>query len=573
MAARFDWKLIRPVGDSLNRIPAILLAIALSSSMEARAADPFSVSAKLNTTKDGQTLVSVSFSIPAGHHVYADTIKVECTDGRQLTPYDIPKPELKKDQSSDSDTNVYEHDVTFVYAVHGDATPPIAVEAHYQGCSGTLCLRPAIKKFSVGGGAAVEIVKPDRNMSSIATNEHASNWQKIATNFTFTGSASGYLGPQDFIKFIDQAKKGGPPSHDRLRSVFEHKGLLVAGLLIVIFGLALNLTPCILPMIPINIAIIGAGTRAGSRRHGFALGSAYGAGIAAFYGAMGLAVVLAGSRFGTLNASPLFNIGMAIVFFFMSLAMFGVFNIDFSRFQTAGSTNRQGGFMFAFVAGGVAALLAGACVAPALISVLLLSADLYSRGSSVALLLPFLLGFGMALPWPFVGAGLSFLPRPGKWMERVKYGFGVIILALALWYGQEGYSLLKARSDSSRAEVAAAQTEGEAAGWLTSLDAALLLAEQQHKPVFVDLWASWCKNCLAMDGITFKDPEVKKRLVEFVKVKCRAEDLNDPATKEILDHFHVVGLPTYLVLLPGITAYGQAGERDVESSEPMENPK
>ena len=63
---------------------------------------------------------------------------------------------------------------------------------------------------------------------------------------------------------------------------------------------------------------------------------------------------------------------------------------------------------------------------------ILLSADLYSKGTVAGLLLPFLLGVGMALPWPFAGAGLSFLPKPGKWMEKVKYGFGVLILVFAI---------------------------------------------------------------------------------------------------------------------------------------------
>ena len=55
------------------------------------------------------------------------------------------------------------------------------------------------------------------------------------------------------------------------------------------------------------------------------------------------------------------------------------------------------------------------------ISVLLLSANLYQAGNPMALLLPFVLGIGMALPWPFAGAGMSFLPKPGAWMTKIKY--------------------------------------------------------------------------------------------------------------------------------------------------------
>src|SRR5436305_13394097 len=79
--------------------------------------------------------------------------------------------------------------------------------------------------------------------------------------------------------------------------MFEGRGPLMILLLVLIGGLALNLTPCVLPMIPINLAIIGAGAQAGSRTRGFMLGSAYGTAMALVYGAIGLVVILtAGTR-------------------------------------------------------------------------------------------------------------------------------------------------------------------------------------------------------------------------------------------------------------------------------------
>ena len=69
--------------------------------------------------------------------------------------------------------------------------------------------------------------------------------------------------------------------------------------------------------------------------------------------------------------------------------------------------------MLAFTMGGVAALLAGACVAPVVIQVVLFSSNLYATGTSVALALPFVLGLGMAVPWPFAGAGLGVAAEAG----------------------------------------------------------------------------------------------------------------------------------------------------------------
>ena len=168
-------------------------------------------------------------------------------------------------------------------------------------------------------------------------------------------------------------------------------------------------------MIPINLAIIGAGAAAASRLRGFWLGAAYGSAMALVYGVLGLIVILTAGTFGTLNASPWFNLGIAVLFVVLALAMFDVFEIDFSRF--ASDVNPKAGrgtSVLAFTMGGVAALLAGACVAPVVIQVVLFSSNLYAAGTTVALGLPFVLGLGMGLPWPFAGAGIAVAAPAGR---------------------------------------------------------------------------------------------------------------------------------------------------------------
>src|SRR6185369_13598453 len=165
-----------------------------------------------------------------------------------------------------------------------------------------------------------------------------------------------------------------------------------------------------------------------------------------------------------------FNLGIAAIFVALALAMFDVFEIDFSRFSGAIGTDpsKRGSVALAFVMGAVAALLAGACVAPVVIQVVLFSSNLYAKGTTVALALPFLLGVGMAMPWPVAGAGLAALPKPGAWMVRVKQVFGVLILATAAYYGYEAYGLLANRWVDS-AEVAGSVREKLKAGWHDSL--------------------------------------------------------------------------------------------------------
>src|SRR5205085_1557336 len=262
------------------------------------------------------------------------------------------------------------------------------------------------------------------------------------SSFTVLGTTGGYLGANDFLEFIHDAEQGVKP-----RGLFEGLGPLAILFIVFLGGLALNLTPCVLPMIPINLAIIGAGTQAGSRSRGFLLGGVYGAAMALVYGVLGVIVVLTAGTFGTINSSPWFNFGIAIVFAVLALAMFDIITIDFSGL--AGNSRLgekgRGTFLLAFTMGAVAALLAGACVAPVVIQVVLFSSDLYAKGSAIALGLPFVLGLGMAVPWPIAGAGLASLPKPGMWMVRVKQVFGVLILVMAAYYGYQGYGILSNR--------------------------------------------------------------------------------------------------------------------------------
>ncbi len=365
-------------------------------------------------------------------------------------------------------------------------------------------------------------------------------------DFEILGTTGGYLDSEDFLSFVSAAEAG-----EAGLGWFEGRGPLTILVLILIGGLALNLTPCVLPMIPINIAIIGAGARAGSRIRGLLLGSTYGAAMAVAYGALGLIVILTAGTFGTINASPWFNIGIALLFVVLALAMFDVITIDFSGLQSKLNigNNPDGSFLTAFGMGTVAALLAGACVAPVVIQVILFSSDLYATGMNVALLLPFCLGVGMALPWPIAGAGLSFLPKPGIWTIHVKHAFGVFILATAAYYGYVAYGIFENRLVDA-GQVASSVEEKLEEGWYGSMQAGLEAAHAENKFVLVDMWATWCKNCLTMDQTTLKDPNVTAELDAYVKIKFQAEDPSSSPTKEIMDRFNSIGLPTYVILRP-----------------------
>ena len=372
----------------------------------------------------------------------------------------------------------------------------------------------------------------------------AGNWADLAEDFTVAGRLDGYANTDDFVAFIDRAESG---NSDRGGLAGKRWWLVV--LLVLGGGFMLNLTPCVLPLIPINIAIIGAGARAGSKVRGFALGGAYGLGIALVYGALGLVVVLGlASTFGAINSTAWFNGAIAVVFLVLGLAMFDIVHIDFSKYQTkVGVRKNEGGsFIVAFVMGSIAALLAGACVAPVVIYTIVYAQDAFAKGVTVALFLPFLLGVGMALPWPFAGAGLSFLPKPGMWMTRVKQAFGVFIVLFALYYAHLAYGIWSDRqADPEAVRESLATVEEE--GWTTSLGEGLAQAQAEGKPVLIDFWATWCKNCLVMNKTTLKDAAVLDRLEGYVKIKVQAEDLDASGEAR---HYEVIGLPAYVVLTP-----------------------
>ena len=173
--------------------------------------------------------------------------------------------------------------------------------------------------------------------------------------------------------------------------------------------------------------------------------------------------------------------------------------------------------------GSIAALLAGACVAPVVIQVVVFASNLHASGTSIALALPFVLGLGMGLPWPIAGAGLASLPKPGAWMVRVKQAMGVLILATAVLLRL--HRLRHLREPVGRSGDRGGERRREAEGRLA------LVAEptgsspraSRTLPVIIDFWATWCKNCVVMDETTLKDPAVKAALEGYTRIKFQSE--------------------------------------------------
>jgi len=522
----------------------------------------------------------VNSNTPRDKYLIPVTLVVNPPAGVTVGSLVFPTPTDLMQQGETAPLSVFEREFAIGVPLQIAASVPpgelrVPGQLRYQACDETRCYLPvrmpvewvlrvvpartplaavnagAIKKIAFNDAAAPAAAAPASpppaatplpGPEPIATT--ITNPLVLLDDFTIAGSEGGYLNTAAFLKFLENAESGAAP-----KGLFEGRGPIAILLIVFLGGLALNLTPCVLPMIPINLAIIGAGAQAGSRARGLLLGSAYGAAMAVVYGVLGLVVILSAGTFGTINASPWFNVAIAVLFVFLALAMFDIFEIDFSRFMGRVDDTKRGTMALAFTMGAVAALLAGACVAPVVIQVVLFSSNLYATGTTAALALPFVLGLGMAVPWPLAGAGIAALPKPGAWMVRVKQAFGVVILATAAYYGYTAYTLFANRAVDP-AQVASSVQAQLKDGWHASLAEGLAVARRENKPVLLDMWATWCKNCLTMDKTTLADPEVKRALSGYVKIKFQAEDPEASPAREVMQRFNAIGLPTYIVLKP-----------------------
>ncbi len=523
----------------------MLITLVISSAFAVFARSPFALRVESVAVTPSHADVRVALSVPDKHVIYADTFKVTAGAGAAAEGLQLPQAQQKPDPADASKrVGVYAHPFESLWRI-SPRKDGVRLTVAYQGCDDKVCFMPEshVFRFDETAGRFVELSAGEVGQADAAAVSDGS-WSRGSTAVT----GGGYMGVNEFLAFLDRADGKAAPEADAagfagfLRdpvTFFHVHGLMLTLLLVLVGGVLLNLTPCVLPMIPINLAIIGAG--AGTRGRGFLLGTAYGAGMVLVYGGLGWIILRSGLFFGALQASPWFSLTVALIFAALALALFDVFVIDFARFLTPNGENRRQGVLAAFSAGALSALLAGACVAPVVLAVLLLAGTLYAGGDTGAQFLPFVLGLGMALPWPFAGAGLSVLPSPGMWMVRVKQVFGVFLVVLSAYYFYlAAVGFLPAARVAREGSIAA----GDRAAW----EAKVAQARREGKPLFVDFWATWCKNCSVMEKATFADARVKARLANYVVVKVQAEKPDQSPAKEMLQVFDVRGLPGFVVL-------------------------
>ena len=215
-------------------------------------------------------------------------------------------------------------------------------------------------------------------------------------------------------------------------------------------GILSSLTPCVYPMIPITVSVVGGAGRAGSSRSWHEVwlrGGAYVAGMALIYSALGVLAGLTGKVFGSFTNTAGWYFGLSLVMTLAALTMMDVIPFDpavwwntlrmklgFKR--NTGSLNQEirseMTLTGAFVLGASSGFIAAPCTTPVLTSILAYIAKTQSVGLGLALMLAFSLGLGTLLMViaAFTGA-LQVLPRSGHWMKLIKTASGILLLFFA----------------------------------------------------------------------------------------------------------------------------------------------
>jgi thiol:disulfide interchange protein DsbD len=404
----------------------------------------------------------------------------------------------------------------------------------YQACSDRVCL------------------PPNTAVASIDVNKIAAA-PKASTSFTPLTAA--------------------PKNNDRLAQAFASKGLPLTLALLFVGGLALNLTPCVFPLIPITLGFFAMQSD-GRRSRRFGLSAMYVLGIVVTYTVLGVLAALGGKMFGAWLQLPAVLIGFALLMLVLASSMFGAFEIQPPRW-IANRSGGRAGLAGALTMGLAIGIVAAPCVGPVVISLVTLVAQLGDPLIGGAMFAT--LAFGLGFPYLVM---LNALPRPGEWMVTVKKGMGFVLIAMAVYFlrpiiGDEAFrwgvaaSLLigaififVSRTKGAAllrygvavlllvAGVAFAIPKRELPGvkWSKYEASALAQAQTAGKPVLIDFYADWCLPCKELDEKTFTDPKVMAELDRFVRVKADLTASSDAKTKQLTKQYGIVGVPTLVFI-------------------------
>ena len=299
-------------------------------------------------------------------------------------------------------------------------------------------------------------------------------------------------------------------------------------------GLALNLTPCVYPMIPVTVAFF-SGQAPGRLGYTVWLGLLYVLGMALMYALLGSLVSQTGALLGSWLQQPAVLLVIAGVVVALALGMFGMYELRPPAWLTQRLGQAPSGSLGAFGMGVAVGVIAAPCIGPFVLGMLLFVGQLANPALGFWLLLT--LGLGMGLPYVLLGVWANRLaswPKAGPWMVWIKRGLGIVLLGLAFYLIKP---LLPLAAPSTSARIR----------WEAYRPEKLAQAAHEGRPAIVDVFADWCLPCVELDHVTFRSPDVAKRMEGFMALRVDATRAIPPEAEELLERHDVYGVPTVLL--------------------------
>ncbi|RQP26714.1 protein-disulfide reductase DsbD [Piscinibacter terrae] len=409
---------------------AALGVLALLAGVQARAEDDFldpEVAFKGSVRAQDAKTVEIIFDIAPGYYLYREQFKFAATGASIGAPV-FPPGKVKFDETFQKNVETHRGLLRITVPVE-QAKNPFRVAVNYQGCADKgLCYPPAQMRADVSlagfGGDGTARVLPGREIPIPGASTDVSPPASMSV------PATGAKASQE----SSVADEG-----DGIETVLRSGGFWKTVGVFFLAGIALSLTPCVLPMVPIlSSIIVGQGGGTGQHRgRSFTLSVGYSLGMAVVYTALGVAAGLAGNGLAAYLQNPWVLGTFALMLVVLSLSMFGVYELQLpTRFTSSLNETSQrlpgGRFAGVFAMGGLSALIVSPCVAAPLAAALVFigqTRDVVLGGTAL-----FALSVGMSVPLLLVGASAgALLPKVGAWMNEVKRVFGLVLIGVALY--------------------------------------------------------------------------------------------------------------------------------------------